>query len=154
MGTCCGPWKGRTAACSPDSSSPPARVTAWFTTRRGSSVCSASTANCWPTWRWRTASRWGNVRSCTKMYTGERARTCMSAPHLCREPLRWLKACLWARWRSARLGKNRGLYISFFFHPHPPEEMCLLIRGAVVRSDCGDGGEHSTGVVSPGRRHH
>lgn len=38
--------------------------------------------------------------------------------------------------------------------PHPPEEMRLLIRGAVVRSDCGDGGEHSTGVVSPGRRRH
>ena len=68
MGTCCGPWRAPTAACGLASSSPPPRETAWSTTTRDSSASSVSTANCWDTWRWRTASRWGNVSTHVKVH--------------------------------------------------------------------------------------
>lgn len=68
MGTCCGPWRARSAACGLASSSPPPRETAWSTTTRDSSASSVSTANCWDTWRWRTASRWGNVSTHVKVH--------------------------------------------------------------------------------------
>lgn len=122
METCCGPWRPHNSARDLVSSSRPPRDTVWFTMTRDSSVSSASTANCWDTWRWKTASRWGS---------GLR-----SAPHQRRKHCHWLKPFLWfelwGKRGSARLRGNTRIPS----HMHTPEEPGLLIRSPVVRSDC------------------
>lgn len=53
-------------------------------------------------------------------------------------------------------GKLRLHISSTAFHTHTPEEVHLLIRGPVVRSNCisSSGREHSRGVVSSGHQRH